>query len=87
MIITPQNYLLGDPSRSTIHQARINYVNGTATSALTFGANPPTCEIDLSVTAPNTESFVGEVFINKFPYHPDVIMMGNPGDALVEGVA
>ena len=87
MIITPQNYLLGDPSRSTIHQARINYVNGTVTSALTFGAKPPMCEIDLSITAPNTKTFVGEVYIEKYPYHPDAAMIGNPGDADIQGIA
>ena len=87
MIITPQNYLLGDPSRSTIHQARINYVNGTVTSALTFGAQQPTCEINLSITAPNTESFIGEVYINKYPYHPNAALIGDPGDADIQGFA
>lgn len=87
MIITPQNYLLGDPSRGTIHQTRINYVNGSVTNALTFGSKPPTCTVDLSITAPNIDSFVGEIYVSKFPYHPDAIMIGDPGDAIAPGFA
>ena len=80
MIIAPQNYLLGDPSRSTIHQTRINVINGSVTNALTFGAKQPTCSLDLSVTAPNLQSFIGEVYTEKYPYEPDAQMLGNPGD-------
>jgi len=79
MIISPQNFLLGDPSRGTIHQTRINVVNGTVTDALTFGAKQPTCSIDLSVTAPNLQSFVGEVYTPKYPYVPDAQEVGNIG--------
>lgn len=82
MIIAPQNYLLGDPSRSTIHQTRINVVNGAVTDALTFGVKQPTCSLDLSVTAPNLQSFVGEIYESKYPYHPNAQMLGNPGDGL-----
>ena len=86
MILAPQNYLLGDPSRSTIHQARINFINGSVTDALTFGVKQPTCSLDLGVTAPNLESFVGEIYVAKFPYQPNAQMIGNPGDGLVAGV-
>lgn len=86
MIIAPQNYLLGDPSRSTIHQTRINVINGSVTDALTFGAKQPTCSVDLSVTAPNLQSFVGEVYVSKFPYLPNSQQLGNPGDGLESGV-
>ena len=79
MIISPQNYVDGDPSRSTIHQARINVVNGSVTNALTFGANQPTCAVDLSTTAPNLQSFIGEVYISKYPYEPDAQEVGNLG--------
>ena len=82
MILTPQNYLLGDPSRGTIHQTRINAINGSVTDALSFGAKQPTCSLDLSVTAPNLKSFVGEVYIEKYPYEPDAQMLGNPGQGL-----
>ena len=86
MIIAPQNYLLGDPSRGTIHQTRINAINGSVTSALTFGAKQPTCSLDLSVTAPNLQSFVGEAYISKYPYSPDAQeLVGNPGDGSVGG--
>ncbi|KAL9609939.1 MAG: hypothetical protein Q9167_005335 [Letrouitia subvulpina] len=86
MIIAPQNYLLGDPSRSTIHQTRINFVKGAVTDALTFGTKQPTCALDLSVTKPNLETFVGEVYTSKYPYHPDAQMLGNPGEGLETGV-
>lgn len=86
MIIAPQNYLLGDPSRSTIHQTRINVINGSVTSALTFGAEQPTCALDLSVTARNLESFVGEVYTSKYPYLPDAQQIGNIGAGLDAGV-
>jgi primary-amine oxidase len=82
MIVAPQNYLLGDASRGTIHQARINFINGTVTDALTFGTKQPTCSLDMSVTAPNLETFVGEVYIEKYPYLPDAQMIGNPGAGL-----
>ena len=85
MIIAPQNYLLGDPSRGTIHQTRINFINGSVTDALTFGTKQPTCALDLSLTAPNLQSFVGEVYISKFPYHPDAQTIGNPGDGILVG--
>ena len=86
MIIAPQNYLLGDPSRGTIHQTRINFINGSVTDALAFGAKQPTCSLDLSLTAPNLQSFVGEAYISKYPYFPDAQMIGNPGDGNVAGV-
>ena len=79
MIIAPQNYVLGDPSRSTIHQARINAVNGTVTNALTFGVKNPTCSVDLSTTDPNLSSFVAEVYISKYPYEPDAQQIGDVG--------
>lgn len=82
MILSPQNYLLGDPSRSTIHQTRINVVGGTVTDALTFGVKQPTCAIDMAVTAPELRSWVGEVWVEKFPYVPDAQMVGNPGEGL-----
>ena len=82
MIMTPQNYLLGDPSRGTIHQTRINAIKGSVTDALTFGVKQPTCSLDLSLTAPNLQSFIGEVYIGKYPYHPDSQMIGNPGEGL-----
>ena len=86
MIIAPQNYLLGDPSRSTIHQTRINFINGSVTDALSFGVKQPTCDVDLSTTAPNLKTFVGEAYITKYPYHPDAQMIGNPGDGLEVGL-
>ncbi len=79
MIIAPQNFLLGDPTRGTIHQVRIDVVNGSVTDALTFGTKQPTCSVDLSVTAPNLQTWVGEAFISKYPYEPDAQQVGDVG--------
>lgn len=85
MVITPQNYFTENPVQRTVHQTRVNYVNGSVTDALSFGVSPPTCQMDLSLAAPKTESFVGEVYISKFPYHPDAQMIGDPADAIAAG--
>ena len=79
MIIAPSNFFDGDPSRSTIHQTRINVINGTVTDALTFGATQPSGSIDWSCTAPNLQSFIGEEYISKYPYEPDAQQVGNLG--------
>ena len=81
MIIAPQNALYGDPSRSTIHQVRINAVNGSVTNALTFGVKQDNCSLDLSTTGPDLTDWTGEVYISKYPFHPDSQQVGNPGDA------
>ena len=86
MLLAPQNYLVSDPSRRTIHQTRINFINGTVTNALTFGAKQPTCAVDLAVTAPNLQSYIGEVYFSKYPNHPDAQMLGNPGDGALAGL-
>ena len=62
MIIAPQNYLLGDPSRGPVHQTRINFINGSVTNAPTLGVKQPTCSLDLSLTAPNLQTFMGEAY-------------------------
>jgi len=85
MIIAPSNFLNGDPSRGTIHQTRINVVNGTVTNALTFGAKQPSGSIDLSCTAPNLQTFIGEEYISKYPYEPDAQQVGNLGAGTGDG--
>ena len=77
MIVAPVNYLPGDPSRGTIHQTRINVVNGSVTNALTFGSKQPSGSVDLSCTAPNLQTFIGEEYIFKYPYEPDAQQVGN----------
>lgn len=79
MILAPQNYLLRDPSRGTIHQARMNLADGAVTDAMTYGAQQPICSVDMSITAPNLQSFAGEVYTSKYPYVADAQMVGNPG--------
>ena len=86
MVISPQNFNTGDESRRTIHGVRINAVNGSVTDSVTFGAKSPTCSLDLSVTAPNIQTWVGEVYTPKYPYHPDAQQIGNPGDGSAQGI-
>lgn len=86
MTISPQNYLLGDASRGTIHQTRVNVMDGAVTGALTFGVTQPTCSLDMSITAPNLQSFVGEVYIDKYIYFPGMKMIGDPGFGIQAGI-
>lgn len=79
MLIAPQNYLPGDPSRQTIHQVRLNFLDANVTDQLTFGTKQPTCMLDTSSVAPELSSFVGEVLIPKYPYDPLNIVETNPG--------
>lgn len=51
MIIEPQNYLEGDPSRATTQQIRVVY--GDSTTVKTFGAEPATCLVDPSQLNPD----------------------------------
>ena len=85
MIIAPSNFLNGDPTRGTIHQTRINVFNGTVTNALTFGATQPSGSIDLSCTAPNLQTFIGEEYISKYPYEPNAQQVGDLGAGTGDG--
>ncbi|KAI4098821.1 MAG: hypothetical protein L6R37_006275 [Teloschistes peruensis] len=86
MIIAPQNALVGDPSRSTIHQTRLNLVNGSVADALTFGSKQPTCSFDMGRTRPRLEEWTGEVYEVKYPYEPDAQMIANPGQGGLGGI-
>ncbi|KAL9111597.1 MAG: hypothetical protein Q9187_007909 [Circinaria calcarea] len=79
MLIAPQNYLPSDPSRQTIHQVRLNFLDANVTDQLTFGTKQPTCMLDTSSVAPELSSFVGEVLIPKYPYDPLNTIETNPG--------
>lgn len=62
MIIEPQNYLEGDPSRATTQQIRVVY--GDSTTVKTFGAEPATCLVDpVGITVPMQLGFVANVCI------------------------
>lgn len=45
----------------------------------TFGTEQPVCMLDMSSTAPDLHSFVGEIIIPKFPYDPLGTTQTNPG--------
>lgn len=79
MLIVPQNYLPSDPSRQTIHQVRLDFLNANVTDQFTFGTKQPTCMLDMSSVAPDLSSFIGEVKIAKYPYDPLNTIETNPG--------
>lgn len=67
----PLNYLLGDPSRETVNQVRINYYNGSATEVATFGQADETCDIELTPIEEKLWGYQGDVVVRKFPYNPN----------------
>ncbi|KAI9729144.1 MAG: hypothetical protein M1834_007051 [Cirrosporium novae-zelandiae] len=69
--IMPLNYLLGDPSRETVNQVRINYNDGNVSKVIEFGQEKLTCEFDFGATEPDLYDYKGDVVIRKFPYDPN----------------
>ena len=67
----PVNYLLGDPSRETVNQVRINYADGNVTSLKTFGQKDTTCQVDFVPVEPDLSQYHGDVVIRKFPFDPN----------------
>ncbi|KZT51209.1 amine oxidase [Calocera cornea HHB12733] len=72
-ILSPLNYLPGDPSRQTIQQARINYHSGNVTEVVTFGSETiqPECSVDLRDAFTDLWNYTGDVVVRKFPYDPN----------------
>ena len=80
LAIMPQNYLLSDPSRQTVHQVRLNFSpSGPAAMAMMFGAKQPTCAVDLGSAFPDLSTYSGEVIVPKFPYDPTAVSIVGPG--------
>lgn len=67
MQIMPLNYLLGDPSRETTSQVRINYHDGVVSEVATFGAKSEDCS--LGVAAPDLYLYKSDICIREFPYN------------------
>jgi len=67
----PVNYLLGDPSRETVNQVRINYVDGNVTSLETFGQKDAICQLNFEPVEPDLSQYHGDVVIRKFPFDPN----------------
>ncbi|WWC90477.1 uncharacterized protein L201_005413 [Kwoniella dendrophila CBS 6074] len=68
MILTPHNYLSGDPSRQSIQQIRIDYDGDEVSDVYTFGSEPATGRIDLDDLYWNPYTYGGDVAVRKFPY-------------------
>jgi primary-amine oxidase len=68
----PLNYLVGDASRQTVNQVRINYDAGHATGVETFGQKTDTCPLNNEIVDVNKElwEYVGDVVVRKYPYDP-----------------
>lgn len=67
----PLNHLLGDPSRQTVNQVRINYKNGNVSAVKTFGQKDESCVLDFEPTEPELWDYKGDVVVRKFPYDPN----------------
>jgi primary-amine oxidase len=66
----PLNYYERDISKETKQMVRINYNEGDVSRVKTFGAELPTCAVDMSKTEPDLFRYHGDVVIRKFPYDP-----------------
>lgn len=68
----PVNYNMGDVSRRTRSQVRINYDGGNVSQVETFGQAQPSCGVDMAQESAELEEklwgYTGDVVIRKFPY-------------------
>lgn len=73
VMLTPVNYLLGDPSRQTVNMVRLNYGGGNLSQVEMFGQQVLSAECDISVAAQEADlsEYKGDVVIRKFPYDPN----------------
>ena len=67
----PLNYLLGDPSRQTTNQVRIDYSNGSVTTLKEFGQHAQSCSVDFTPETADLRHYHGDVVMRKFPYDPN----------------
>lgn len=71
----PLNYLLGDPSRQSVNQVRIDYGGGNGSrvpsTVDTFGQIDDSCTVNFEPIEPDLSEYVGDVVIRKFPYDPN----------------
>ncbi|GAA5905162.1 hypothetical protein JCM6882_000397 [Rhodosporidiobolus microsporus] len=71
LVFTPHNYLLGDPSRQTAQQIRLNY-NSSAekvvSDVVTFGAQKPAGLFNLTAIQPNYFNYENIASDRKLPY-------------------
>lgn len=73
VMLSPLNYLPGDPSRQTVNMVRLNYGGGNASQVMMFGQQVLNAECDISVAAQEADlsQYKGDVVIRKFPYDPN----------------
>ncbi|KAK2746498.1 hypothetical protein FQN57_003124 [Myotisia sp. PD_48] len=70
MAIVPQNYFLGQPSRATRQQVRVDYGRGTPAKVEKFGSHQAKCEFDMENAISNLTDYKGDIVVRKFPYAP-----------------
>lgn len=67
----PLNYLMGDPSRQTTNQVRINYSHGNTTAVETSGQQSQSSMLDFTPAQVDLWDYHGDVVVRKFPYDPN----------------
>jgi len=69
----PLNYLLGDASRQTVNQVRINYHDGDVSEVNTFGQRADVCTLNTDIGDVNAQlwNYIGDVVVRKYPFDPN----------------
>jgi primary-amine oxidase len=67
----PSNYFMGDVSRQTVNQVRVEYGGGNVSQVETFGQKDQTCALNFEPAEPDLSDYKGDVVIRKFPYDPN----------------
>ncbi|KAK6371693.1 hypothetical protein LTS17_008516 [Exophiala oligosperma] len=82
VVISPMNYFLENPVKSTIQEVEIDYdKNDTVINIKKFGSGNAICSYDMSLTEANLTSYVGgDIVVTKWPYDP-----ANPFYSMAEG--
>lgn len=71
----PSNYFVGDESRRTVNQVRIEYADGEEATVERFGqfdvaSDEAVCALDYTPVAPDLEGYKGDLVTRKFPFDP-----------------
>lgn len=84
-MLTPINYLPGDPSKQTVNMVRLNYGYENGSEVMLFGQQVLNAECDISVAAQEADlsQYKGEGVVKKFPYDHEI--HGRRRDELASG--
>ncbi|CAD0050799.1 unnamed protein product [Aureobasidium pullulans] len=62
---------LGDPSRQTVNQVRIEYGGGNVSAVETFGQEQGSCALEYTPVEVDLWNYKGDVVVRKFPFDPN----------------